>query len=255
MPCHAWSVPPSIDRPTHLTTPHHRQADRANNGGPARANGGGRVVEQQQQHRYSASQSRGPYILYRIPPNKTPTHTPPPRRRSAAAAAAAAAAAGGGGGFDEGTRKTVQKIPLLRTRAGPRDGEQWQARLREELQALIAFVKMNKEADNDWYVWFGAEDQNQTVSRLDTRLLARLIPRASAVVDRPTDAWHGRKRERETTTTYHAQVPYRVQQDGDAVDRQVLGLPRGRAARVRAALRDPGYGIYLLTYSLTYLLT
>lgn len=54
-------------------------------------------------------------------------------------------------GFDEGTRKTVQQIPLLRTRAGPRDGEQWQARLREELQALIHFVKMNKEADNDWF--------------------------------------------------------------------------------------------------------
>lgn len=54
-------------------------------------------------------------------------------------------------GFDEGTRKTVQQIPLLRTRAGPRDGDQWQARLREELQALIHFVKMNKEADNDWF--------------------------------------------------------------------------------------------------------
>lgn len=57
-----------------------------------------------------------------------------------------------GGGFDEGVRKTVQQIPLLQTRAGPRDGELWQARLREELQALIAFVRMNKESDHDWCV-------------------------------------------------------------------------------------------------------
>lgn len=36
-------------------------------------------------------------------------------------------------------------------RAGPRDGDQWSQRLREELQALIAYVKINKESDNDWF--------------------------------------------------------------------------------------------------------
>jgi ufm1-conjugating enzyme 1 len=36
-------------------------------------------------------------------------------------------------------------------RAGPRDGEQWGQRLREELQALIHYVKVNKETDNDWF--------------------------------------------------------------------------------------------------------
>lgn len=53
--------------------------------------------------------------------------------------------------IDESTKRTVQKIPLLTTRAGPRDGEQWTKRLKEEYLALIQYVKMNKEADNDWF--------------------------------------------------------------------------------------------------------
>lgn len=40
--------------------------------------------------------------------------------------------------FDEETRQTVQKIPLLRVRAGPRDDAAlWRNRLKEELLALI----------------------------------------------------------------------------------------------------------------------
>ena len=38
---------------------------------------------------------------------------------------------------DEITRKTLSNIPLLKTKASPRDGEQWRQRLKEELQALI----------------------------------------------------------------------------------------------------------------------
>lgn len=38
---------------------------------------------------------------------------------------------------DAATRKTLQGIPLLRVNAGPRDGDKWQARLKEELLALI----------------------------------------------------------------------------------------------------------------------
>ncbi|KUF92629.1 Histone-lysine N-methyltransferase ATX3 [Phytophthora nicotianae] len=53
--------------------------------------------------------------------------------------------------IDENTKRTVQKIPLLTTRAGPRDGESWTKRLKEEYLALIQYVKMNKEADNDWF--------------------------------------------------------------------------------------------------------
>lgn len=40
--------------------------------------------------------------------------------------------------LDRTTKSIVQRIPLLTVRAGPRDGEEWGKRLKEELQALIA---------------------------------------------------------------------------------------------------------------------
>jgi ufm1-conjugating enzyme 1 len=45
--------------------------------------------------------------------------------------------------IDEGTKNTVQKIPLLSTRAGPRDGVAWTKRLKEEYIALIQVTVMN----------------------------------------------------------------------------------------------------------------
>mmetsp|Transcript_16635 Transcript_16635/g.34125 ORF Transcript_16635/g.34125 Transcript_16635/m.34125 type:complete len:112 (-) Transcript_16635:383-718(-) len=53
--------------------------------------------------------------------------------------------------MDDGTKATVQKIPLLSIRAGPRDGEAWNARLKEELTALIKYVQINKNSDKDWF--------------------------------------------------------------------------------------------------------
>ncbi|ETV82270.1 hypothetical protein, variant 1 [Aphanomyces astaci] len=47
--------------------------------------------------------------------------------------------------------RTTQRIPVLNVRAGPRDGGEWIKRLKEEYTALIHFVKMNKEADGDWF--------------------------------------------------------------------------------------------------------
>jgi len=38
---------------------------------------------------------------------------------------------------DEATRKQLGSIPLLKAKAGPRDGELWIQRLKEEYQALI----------------------------------------------------------------------------------------------------------------------
>jgi len=38
---------------------------------------------------------------------------------------------------DELTKKQLGSIPLLKTKAGPRDGELWVQRLKEEYQALI----------------------------------------------------------------------------------------------------------------------
>ncbi|CAL1545502.1 unnamed protein product, partial [Lymnaea stagnalis] len=52
---------------------------------------------------------------------------------------------------DEATKSTLAKIPLLKTKAGPRDGDLWIPRLKEEYQALIQYVQNNKESDNDWF--------------------------------------------------------------------------------------------------------
>jgi ufm1-conjugating enzyme 1 len=53
--------------------------------------------------------------------------------------------------MDEGTKSTVSKLPLLSVRASPRDKEAWNARLKEELTALIQYVQINKEQDKDWF--------------------------------------------------------------------------------------------------------
>ncbi|KAL7290033.1 ubiquitin-fold modifier-conjugating enzyme 1 [Trichogramma pretiosum] len=65
---------------------------------------------------------------------------------------------------DESTRKTLSSIPLLKTKAGPRDSNLWGQRLKEEYLSLIKYVENNKNADNDWFrlqsneqgtKWFG----------------------------------------------------------------------------------------------------
>ncbi|KAL4107345.1 hypothetical protein QTP88_017706 [Uroleucon formosanum] len=64
----------------------------------------------------------------------------------------------------EKTKKTLSSIPLLKTKAGPRDVDLWPQRLKEEYQSLIQYVQNNKAADNDWFrlesnkegtKWFG----------------------------------------------------------------------------------------------------
>lgn len=52
---------------------------------------------------------------------------------------------------DEATRKSLSGIPLLKTKAGPRDKELWAQRLKEEYTALIKYVEANKAKDNDWF--------------------------------------------------------------------------------------------------------
>ena len=39
--------------------------------------------------------------------------------------------------MDDNTNETLNKIPLLSTNAGPRDGDLWIQRLKEEYKALI----------------------------------------------------------------------------------------------------------------------
>ena len=52
---------------------------------------------------------------------------------------------------DEATKKTLAKIPLMRTNAGPRESEKWPTRLKEEYQSIIRYVQNNKESDSDWF--------------------------------------------------------------------------------------------------------
>ncbi|BET01768.1 unnamed protein product [Nesidiocoris tenuis] len=52
---------------------------------------------------------------------------------------------------DDKRKGTLGAIPLLKTKAGPRDKELWPQRLSEELQALIAYTEHNKTSDNDWF--------------------------------------------------------------------------------------------------------
>mmetsp|Transcript_32002 Transcript_32002/g.38731 ORF Transcript_32002/g.38731 Transcript_32002/m.38731 type:complete len:168 (+) Transcript_32002:118-621(+) len=54
-------------------------------------------------------------------------------------------------GWDNNTLTSIKKIPLLTTKAGPRDGEEWIKRLKEEYKALIQYVQNNKASDNDWF--------------------------------------------------------------------------------------------------------
>ena len=54
---------------------------------------------------------------------------------------------------DEGTKKTLASIPLLRTNAGPLDGERWPSRLKEEYLSLIKVsVQVCTWGNN--YTWF-----------------------------------------------------------------------------------------------------
>ena len=52
---------------------------------------------------------------------------------------------------DAATKKTLASIPLLKTKAGPRDRDDWPTRLKEEYQSLIKYVGNNKAQDNDWF--------------------------------------------------------------------------------------------------------
>lgn len=52
--------------------------------------------------------------------------------------------------MDEQTKSTLKSIPLLTINAGPRDPE-WEGRLKEELSALISYIKQNKQNGNHWF--------------------------------------------------------------------------------------------------------
>jgi ufm1-conjugating enzyme 1 len=53
--------------------------------------------------------------------------------------------------MDPQVKASVARIPLLSVKAGPKDGEAWQERLREEYTSLIACVEANKAAEAHWF--------------------------------------------------------------------------------------------------------
>ena len=57
------------------------------------------------------------------------------------------------------TRSSVERLPQLSVRAGPLDGAAWIPRLKQELQALIAYAQHNKAAAQDWFVVQPADDR------------------------------------------------------------------------------------------------
>lgn len=75
---------------------------------------------------------------------------------------------------DESTRTTLSNIPLLKTRAGPRDKELWVQRLKEEYQAMIKVIRLFETAKND-----GITYNFMTVPSVrpkQQRLWIRLVP-------------------------------------------------------------------------------
>ncbi|KAJ1496276.1 ubiquitin-fold modifier-conjugating enzyme 1, partial [Baffinella frigidus] len=55
------------------------------------------------------------------------------------------------GSMDDGTKKALSALPLLTINAGPRDGDKWKDRLKEEYTALIKYIQLGKENDTDWF--------------------------------------------------------------------------------------------------------
>lgn len=53
--------------------------------------------------------------------------------------------------LDDSTKQTLKKLLLLKINAGPRDGNLWLERLKEEYNALITFINNNKASDSDWF--------------------------------------------------------------------------------------------------------
>lgn len=60
---------------------------------------------------------------------------------------------------DAATKKTLSNLPLLKTKAGPRERDVWVTRLKEEYQALITvsivyLESLYKCSSRLWFPWF-----------------------------------------------------------------------------------------------------
>eukprot|EP00127_Corallochytrium_limacisporum_P004017 Clim_evm66s156 gene=Clim_evmTU66s156 len=60
--------------------------------------------------------------------------------------------------MDANKKQEVKEIPLLKTKAGPSDAQDWVTRLKEEYGALIKYIELNKARNNDWFNITSTED-------------------------------------------------------------------------------------------------
>ena len=52
----------------------------------------------------------------------------------------------------------MERLPLLKTVAGPLDGDLWIERLKEEYTVLIQYINSNNETDSEWFTVESNED-------------------------------------------------------------------------------------------------
>ena len=52
----------------------------------------------------------------------------------------------------------MERLPLLKTVAGPLDGDLWIERLKEEYTVLIQYINSNNETDSEWFTVESHED-------------------------------------------------------------------------------------------------
>ena len=53
--------------------------------------------------------------------------------------------------MEQSISQSLEKLPFIKTNAGPKDGDQWIERLKEEYMLLIQYIQMNKDEDHDWF--------------------------------------------------------------------------------------------------------
>ena len=60
--------------------------------------------------------------------------------------------------METNVQDSLEKLPFIKTTAGPLDGEAWIERLKEEYTVLIQYIQMNKDEDHDWFEIESNED-------------------------------------------------------------------------------------------------
>lgn len=53
--------------------------------------------------------------------------------------------------MEQSITQTLERLPFIKTNAGPRDGELWIERLKEEYMLLIQYIQMSKDEDQEWF--------------------------------------------------------------------------------------------------------